>query len=136
MGDALDPGALDRAVEIGVEHAAAAAELQLEADALADLERGRAELLDEFRGGEAKQAGRDLGHRRLDDRAFGRKLRRAGGAGGQQQGRGENEGAHPRNLSLSQIARKARRALHPKNGNRKCPTRASTSSASATPSST
>ena len=47
MGDASAPLPLD-GIEIGVEHAAAAAELELEAGAFADLQRRVAEMADQL----------------------------------------------------------------------------------------
>ena len=42
-------------IEIGVEHAAAAAELQLEARALVDLQNGTSEMADEVGGGKTDE---------------------------------------------------------------------------------
>jgi hypothetical protein len=61
MGDALRTTAVQRRVEVGVEHAGAAAELQLQAPSFADLQRGSAEPLHEFAGGEPKDVASDLG---------------------------------------------------------------------------
>ena len=89
MGHALDARAAARGIEVGVENAARRAELELEADALADLERGIAEVRDEFGRGQAEDAAADP---RLRGGGDGRRRRRgrrhlgARGAGGEEQG--------------------------------------------------
>ena len=72
-----------RRVKIGIEHALRAAELDLQAVALADLECGRPELADEVVSGEAND--RPV---LLNDRGFGHRggrcRRRPRGAGGEE----------------------------------------------------
>ena len=53
MGDAQRSAG--RRIEIGVEHAAAAAKLQLETGPFANLKRGASEMADEVGGGEADE---------------------------------------------------------------------------------
>ena len=79
-------------VEIGVEDAVAAAELQLDAVAFLNLKRRATEMPDQILGGEAGQA-RDLALRlELGDGGRGLldRLLRAGGAGGEQEDRSES----------------------------------------------
>jgi hypothetical protein len=82
-----------RRIQIRIEHAGPAAELELEARAFAYLERGMAEMANELVGGESDEVSRlrgyGLGRRRLLDRL--RLLLRTRSAGGKRQGeRGED----------------------------------------------
>ena len=91
MGDAQHP--VLRRIEIGIENAAAAAELQLQAGALANLKGGGTELPDQLRSGEADQPSR----LRLSGLSLGRRQRgllRSRSAGGEQQGQGKYGTAH------------------------------------------
>ena len=53
MGDAKRSAG--RRIEIGIKHAAAAADLQREARPLVDLQRGTSEMTDKIRGGKADE---------------------------------------------------------------------------------
>lgn len=85
MGHPKLPAA--RRIEIGVENAGPAAELELEARPLADLERRMAEMTDKLVGGETDEAARlwryRFGRRKLLDRL--RRLLRTGRASGKRQ---------------------------------------------------
>ncbi len=87
MDDSLGARALNRRVEIGVEHAGLAAELEFEAGTLSNLESRRAKALHELTRGHSKKAAAHLRHR--PDRAWRRRLLRIGGTGGQEQGGGK-----------------------------------------------
>jgi hypothetical protein len=78
-----------RRIEIGIEHAAPRAELQLQTIALADLEGRVAEARDQLLRAESDQLARLIGlrSRRLRDCDHGLLLR-PGGAGGEEQGQG------------------------------------------------
>src|SRR6185369_11302348 len=88
IGHALNtPGV--RRIEIRIENAAAAAELEFEAGAFPDLQCGIAEVADELGRGEAEDAAAALRARRLGNRRRGRLGRyRTDGAGGEEQGQG------------------------------------------------
>ena len=83
-------------IEIGVEHALTAAELQLEAVALADLECRIAEMADKLLRSEPEKLARLRRSGRLGELLLDRfRLNlRAGRAGSKEQGRGEDETAH------------------------------------------
>lgn len=87
-------------VEIGVENAVAATELQLEAPALAHLQCRRAEMTDQVLRRHTNEPGRlPLRSRNRDWRRGGRWLLGSSGAGRKQQdGRGENYSAHGRRM--------------------------------------
>jgi len=93
VGDALDALAALGGVEVGVEDAAAAAILELEARAFADLEAGGAEQLAELGHGEAEETavlvGALAGWGGSGD--GGRGLT---SAGGEEEGEGGGEAAH------------------------------------------
>jgi hypothetical protein len=93
VGDAQRRSGLGR-IKIGVEHALAAAELQLEAARLANLKRRLAEMADELVRSQAEQLAR-LRRDRLWWWSL-LWLRRLLGAhaGGEEQGRSENQSAH------------------------------------------
>ena len=111
----LDPTgrSIGRGVEIGVDHASRIAELQLDAVAFANLERGIAEAADQLRRAEADE-GSGLAHdRRRDDRWRGCRLRfRGRGAGSEDDGRSKDGGygkygaTHPRVMPAGQRPRK------------------------------
>src|SRR5687767_4898172 len=95
MRDALDAAAARRRIEIGVEDAAWAAELELQAAALADLERRRPEPLDQIGRGQADQLAAQLGRwtdcHRLRQ---GLRLLRSGRAPGNEQAGEDQDTAH------------------------------------------
>ena len=94
MGHAFRPAALHRRIEVGVEDAAAAAELQLEAGAFPNVKCRDAEPLNQLAGGEADQIaahmGALLGRRRIGHRH----LLWTSGAGGEKKGRDEDQCTH------------------------------------------
>ena len=91
MGDAQWAGCIV-GIKICIEHAAPAAELQLEAGPFAHLKRRIAEMADKLRSGEPEQP---AGLARCDGRgSFGHRRLRRGGATGEEQGRGEDDAAH------------------------------------------
>ena len=84
-------------VEIGVEHALAAAELELEASALVDLESRRSEMTDQLLRAHAGETSRLARLRNGLGGLFDRRLRTRGAAG-EDQGRSEDDAAHARTM--------------------------------------
>src|SRR5438874_4069075 len=145
-------------VKIRIEHATLRTKLQLEAIAFADLQRGIAELTDKLLRGEPEQAARlRLGGSHRHRLGLSHRLLRSCGAAGEDQRRGENEAAHALSCHcerseaihswiaaapserngdcLNEAARLGARFLE-RQPETPCPKHASTSSASAMPSST
>ena len=93
-----------RSVEVSVEHAAARAELELQARAFAHLERGIAEMAEQLGRGEAEKPGhharRAGGGGRLGDRLLGR-----GRTTGDEQGESGDDAAHGSTMHAASIAR-------------------------------
>ena len=62
MGHALGPAALDRGIEIGIQHAIACAKLKLQAGPFPDLQHGHSEPLDQLARGQADERAPRLRH--------------------------------------------------------------------------
>ena len=107
----LDPlhSAGRRGIEVCVKDAAAAAELQLQALAFPNLERGIAEALDEIVRGQAKEVAADVRRRCDDGLLHGRLLLRSGGTAGENEGDGGNEATHGQRMHAAPLLGKVAR---------------------------
>jgi hypothetical protein len=106
VGDSRGAPSLRGRIEIGVEHAGLAPELELEPDAFANLKGRRSEALDELACGHAEQAAAQLLGRRRRARSRRCGLLRTAGAGGQEQGGRKDEDTHQATMAALAAAGK------------------------------
>ena len=111
--DPLGPASVGGRIEIGVEDAAGAAKLQLEALPLADLQGGRAQSLDEFACRHSDEVAAQLRRRPHRRRLRLRLLLRGSRAAGDEQGGESEKAAHGSLIGGAALVRHPRESGSP-----------------------